>query len=185
MELAEWKGRRLLKLCGAEVNAWNESGMKCKGAKRGTNVVPEMQWAGMNALTASTCINQPGMFLFSAQLMGGGVLLWLLYWRYAWTTHRWGVITYRSAFRRLMGQTLRRNEKHTIGNALEKGLGETKWMELAKWKWVFPEAAGCWSVWLEWKCNEVSGVSVRNERSSWNGMERKWKSYTASTWINR
>ena len=81
-----------------------------------------------------------------------------------------------------MGQTLRRNEKYTIGNALGKGLGKTEWMELAKWKWVFPEAAGCWSVWLEWKWNEVSGVSVRNERSSWNGMERKWKSYTASTW---
>ena len=31
-----------------------------------------MEWAGMNALTASTWINQPGMFLFSAQLMGGG-----------------------------------------------------------------------------------------------------------------
>jgi len=25
---------------------------------------------------------------------------------------------------------------------------------------------------------------VRNERSSWNGMERKWKSYTASKWTN-
>jgi len=33
MELAEWKGRKLLKLCGAEVYALNESGMKCKGAK--------------------------------------------------------------------------------------------------------------------------------------------------------
>jgi hypothetical protein len=42
------------------------------------------------------------------------------------TTHRQGVITYRSAFRRLMGQTLRRNEKHTIGLALEKGLGKTE-----------------------------------------------------------
>ena len=81
------------------------------------------------------------------------------------------------------GLTLRRNEKHTIGNAREKGLGKTEWMKLVKWKWVFPEAAGCWSVWLEWECNEVSGVSVRNERSSWNGKERKWKSYTASTWI--
>jgi len=44
------------------------------------------------------------------------------------------------------------------------------------------EAVGCWSVWLEWKCNAVSGVSVRNECSSWNVMERKWKSHTASTW---
>jgi len=34
-----------------------------------------MEWAGMNALTASTWINQPGMFLFSAQLMGGGEIL--------------------------------------------------------------------------------------------------------------
>ena len=84
-----------------------------------------------------------------------------------------------------MGPTLRRNKKDTIGNAWEKGLGKTEWMELAKWKWAFPEAAGCWSVWLEWKWNEVSGVSVRNERSSWKGMERKWKSYTASTWINK
>ena len=84
-----------------------------------------------------------------------------------------------------MGQTRCRNEKHTIGNAWEMGLGKTEWMKLAKWKWVFPEAAGCWSVWLEWKCNAVSGVSVRNERSSWDGMERKWKSYTASTWINK
>jgi len=29
--------------------------------------------------------NQLDMYLFSAQLMGGGVLLWLLYWRNAFT----------------------------------------------------------------------------------------------------
>jgi hypothetical protein len=39
----------------------------------------------MYALTASTWKNQLDMFLFSAQLMGGGVLLWLLYWRNAFT----------------------------------------------------------------------------------------------------
>lgn len=81
----------------------------------------------------------------------------------AWKTHRLGVITFRSAFMRLMGQTIRRNEKQTIGNAWEKGLGKTEWMKLAQWEWVFPEAVGCWSVWLEWKCNAVSGVSVRND----------------------
>ena len=42
MELAEWKGRRLPKLWGAEVNAGNESEMKCKGSEGGTNVVPGM-----------------------------------------------------------------------------------------------------------------------------------------------
>ena len=30
MELAEWKGRRLPKRCGAEVNACNEGEMKCR-----------------------------------------------------------------------------------------------------------------------------------------------------------
>ena len=159
--------------------------MKCKGSKWGTNVVPGMQWAGMNALTASTCINQPGMFLFYCTTNGWWSLIVALIFAERTTTHRWGVITFRSAFRRLMGQTRCRNEKHTIGNAWEMGLGKTEWMKLAKWKWVFPEAAGCWSVWLEWKCNAVSGVSVRNERSSWDGMERKWKSYTASTWTNK
>ena len=41
-----------------------------------------------------------GIYLFSAQLMGGGVLLWLLYWRNAYTP---------SALpeRRLMGWTRR------------------------------------------------------------------------------
>jgi len=33
MELAEWKGRRLTKLCGAEVGALNESEMKCRGSE--------------------------------------------------------------------------------------------------------------------------------------------------------
>jgi len=47
MELAEWKGRGLSKLCGAEVYTWNESGMKCKGSKWGTNVVLGMEWAWM------------------------------------------------------------------------------------------------------------------------------------------
>ena len=139
----------------------------------------------MSALTASRWINQPWMFLIYCTTNGWWGLIVALIFAERITTHRLGVITYRSAFRRLMGQTWRRNEKHTIGLALEKGLGKTEWMKLAKWKWVFPEAAGCWSVWLEWKCNEVSGVSVRNERSSWNEMERKWKSDTASTWINK
>ena len=54
----------------------------------------------MYALTASTWKNQLDMFLFSAQLMGGGVLLWLLYWRNAF-------IPTALPERRLMGWTRR------------------------------------------------------------------------------
>jgi len=39
------------------------------------NEVPGRNGAGMYALTASRWINQTGMFLFTAQLQGGGEIL--------------------------------------------------------------------------------------------------------------
>lgn len=42
----------------------------------------------------------------------------------AWTMHRLGVITFCSAFRRLMGLTRRRNKKQTTSPQRGKGLGE-------------------------------------------------------------
>ena len=92
----------------------------------------------------------------------------------AWTTHRLGVYTYRSTWKVLclIGVYSPQDEKQTIGNALEKGLEKTEWMELAKGKWVFPEAVRCWGGWnelnaMEWR---VDGGEVRTASP-----ETKWE----------
>jgi len=72
----------------------------------------ETEW---NAYTASTWIIN-SIYLFSALLMGGGVLLWLSYIGDS-------LYTYRSAFRRFNGANSPQYKKLTIGNALEKGMG--------------------------------------------------------------
>ena len=55
-------------------------------------------------------------------------------------------------------------------------------MELAKWKWVFPEAVRCWGVCLQCRQNEVL-VRLRYETDR-NEMATKWNAFTASTWTN-
>jgi len=75
MELAEWKGRWLPKLRGAEVYDWNESGMQYQGSAWGTNAAPGTEWSenGNHILQANGQITT--CFLFSAQLLGGGEIL--------------------------------------------------------------------------------------------------------------
>mgnify|MGYP001806710535 CR=1 FL=1 len=87
-------------------------------------------------------INQPGMFLFYCTTNGWWGLIVALIFAERITTHRLGVITYRSAFRRLMGQTRRRNEKHTIGNAWEKAWGKRNEWSLRNGNEYFPKPRG-------------------------------------------
>jgi len=65
--------------------------------------------------------NQHGIYLFSAQLLGGGVFMWFSYIG--------GTPKQLSALPKgisLIGANSSQKEIYTIGNAFEKGLGKTE-----------------------------------------------------------
>jgi len=76
IELAEWKGRRLPKLCGAEVNDWNESRMQYQGSAWGTNAAPGTKWSenGNHILQAHGQTNNYMFFIFCTTVGGWGNL---------------------------------------------------------------------------------------------------------------